>query len=70
VTRGDLVVGTAGGWDDLAFGTTGKALYRDGNDPSWGASGANTQVIFNDSGALAGDANLTWTKGTHVLRIA
>ena len=32
--------------------------------------GANTQVIFNDSGALAGDANLTWTKGTHVLRIA
>jgi len=32
--------------------------------------GANTQVIFRDGAALAGDANLTWTKGTHVLRIA
>jgi len=32
--------------------------------------GADTQVIFRDGAALAGDANLTWTKGTHVLRIA
>ena len=29
--------------------------------------GSNTQVQFNDSGVLAGDANLTWVKGTTTL---
>lgn len=37
MTRGDVVIGTAGGWDDLPIGTTGQILYTaDGVDVSWG----------------------------------
>jgi len=36
VTRGDLVVGTAAGWDDLAHpGGAGYALTTDANDVTW-----------------------------------
>ena len=37
MTRGDVVIGTAGGWDDLPIGTIGQILYTaDGVDVSWG----------------------------------
>jgi len=33
------------------------------------AAGSNTQVQFNDSGSLAGDADLTWNKTSNVLGV-
>jgi len=37
VTRGDVIIGTAAGWDDLPVGTIGQILYTaDGVDVSWG----------------------------------
>lgn len=35
--------------------------------PSAAAAGINTQVQFNNAGALAGSANFTWTTGTNTL---
>lgn len=35
MTRGDLIVGTAGGWDDLAVGGLATFLRSDGTDPAW-----------------------------------
>ena len=37
--------------------------------PAPGGAGANTQVIFNDGGVLAGDAGLTYNKTTDALTI-
>jgi hypothetical protein len=37
--------------------------------PAPGGAGANTQVIFNDGGALAGDAGLTYNKATDALTV-
>ena len=37
--------------------------------PAPGGAGANTQVIFNDNGVLAGDAGLTYNKTTDALTI-
>ncbi len=34
------------------------------------AAGSNTQVQFNDSGSLAGDADFTWNKTTNVMTVA
>lgn len=34
-TRGDVLVGGAAAWTDLAIGTTGKFFKSDGTDPSW-----------------------------------
>ena len=53
-------------------GTAGYALVSNGTGvaPSWqpitaGAAGSNTQVQYNNSGSLAGNANFTYT-GTDV----
>jgi hypothetical protein len=35
MTRGDLVVGTAGGWDDLPIGAINTHLESDGVDAAW-----------------------------------
>ena len=35
MTRGDLVVGTAGGWDDLAIGGANTYLHSDAVDATW-----------------------------------
>ena len=40
-----------------------------GNDGATTPGGSNTQVQFNDSGAMAGDADLTWNKTTNVLGV-
>lgn len=34
-TRGDLIVGGAAAWEDLAVGAAGRFLKSDGTDPSW-----------------------------------
>lgn len=36
MTRGDLIVGTASGWDDLAIGAANRYLGSDGTDAAWG----------------------------------
>jgi hypothetical protein len=33
-------------------------------------AGSNTQIQYNNSGAFGADANLTWTTGTGILRVA
>jgi hypothetical protein len=35
-TRGDLIVGGASDWTDLALGTSGKSVLSDGTDVVWG----------------------------------
>ena len=40
-----------------------------GNDAAATPGGSTTQVQFNDAGALAGDADLTWNKTTNVLGV-
>ena len=42
----------------------GTQLYDTGFGAATGAGGSTTQVQFNNSGAFAGDADLTWTAGT------
>lgn len=41
MTRGDLIVGTAGGWDDLAIGAANTVLHSDGTDATWAALSAS-----------------------------
>jgi hypothetical protein len=58
-------------------GTTGQALVKNSNtdyDTEWAdvvasPGGSTTQVQFNDAGALAGDAGLTYDKTTNALTI-
>jgi hypothetical protein len=58
-------------------GTTGQALVKNSNtdyDTEWAdvvasPGGSTTQVQFNDSGAFAGDAGLTYDKTTNALTI-
>ena len=37
------------------------------DSPTAAPAGATTQVQYNDGGAMAGDADFTWTKGTNTL---
>lgn len=53
-------------------GSSGKFLTTNGSAVSWGTvtatpAGSDTQVQFNDSGAFAGDAGLTWNKTSNIL---
>lgn len=58
-------------------GTTGQALIKNSDtnyDTTWGTvtsnpAGSDTQVQFNDGGAFAGDAGLTYNKTTNALTI-
>lgn len=58
-----------------ATGTAGQALTSNGaGDVTWATvgglpGGANTQVQYNDSGALGGDAGLTYVAGTDTLTV-
>ena len=56
-------------------GTNGQVLASNGTaaywvSPSAGVSGSNTQVQFNDSGALAGDADFTFDSTNNKLSVA
>jgi hypothetical protein len=52
----------------LNIGTNGQIMQSNGTIPTWvnastivgGAAGSNTQIQFNNSGALGASANLTW----------
>ena len=56
-------------------GTNGQVLSSNGTAAYWetptsGVSGSNTQVQFNNSGALAGDADFTFDNTNHKLSVA
>lgn len=72
-TAGDLpyyATGTA--LSKLGIGTNGQVLTSSGTAPQWtnassivgGAAGSNTQIQFNNSGALGASASLTWNGTT------
>jgi hypothetical protein len=56
----------------LNIGTNGQILQSNGTIPTWvaassivgGAAGSNTQIQFNNAGALGASANLTWNGTT------
>lgn len=57
-TRGDLIVGGALAWVDLAIGASGRYLRSDGTDPSWavldmGDAGAGTLAVGRGGTGLA-----------------
>lgn len=59
-TQGDLIVGGAVDWTDLAIGALGTILYSDGSDPSWQTlAGAN--IAPADATYLVNSANATLT---------
>lgn len=56
----------------LNIGTNGQIMQSNGTIPTWvnassvvgGAAGSNTQIQFNNSGALGASSNLTWNGTT------
>jgi hypothetical protein len=56
----------------LGIGTNGQIMQSNGTIPTWvnassvvgGAAGSNTQIQFNNSGALGASSNLTWNGTT------
>jgi hypothetical protein len=68
-----LAIGTAVGLQaNNGIGTSGQVLTSNGttvywSTPSAGVAGSNTQIQFNDAGALAGDTGLTFNKTTDTL---
>ena len=73
-TKGDIIVYNGTDNVRLAVGTNGQALFADSAEASglkWdtisaSAGGNNTEVQFNNSGLLAGDADFTWD-GTNLV---
>jgi hypothetical protein len=63
-------------WANGAAGTLGQVLTSNSSGgvywstPSASVSGSNTQVQFNDSGSLAGDADFTFDNTTNKLSVA
>lgn len=57
-TRGDLIVGGASDWVDLAVGASGRYLRSDGTDPAW-----STIQNADLDADLAAIGNLTRTRG-------
>jgi hypothetical protein len=59
----------------LTIGSNGQILQSNGTAPTWvnastvvgGAAGSNTQVQFNNSGALGASSNLTWNGTTFAI---
>lgn len=59
----------------LGIGTNGQIMQSNGTIPTWvnassvvgGAAGSNTQVQFNNSGALGASSNLTWNGTTFAI---
>jgi hypothetical protein len=58
-----------GQWNRSVINPLNETTYI-GSDGAPGGVGSNTQVIFNDNGSLAGDADLTWNKTTNKLTAA
>lgn len=52
-TQGDIIIGTAVGWDDLAIGGSATYLRSDGTDPAWSA------ILTADLPALPTPGTLT-----------
>lgn len=50
-------------------GTTGATGATGPTGPAGPVAGSTTQVIFNDAGAAAGDADLTWDKTGNLLKL-
>lgn len=77
--KGDIISGTGAGTVGLTnVGADGLVLTCDAASaggvkwaagPAPAAAGADTQVLFNDGGALAGDAGLTYSKTTNGLNV-
>jgi hypothetical protein len=70
--QGRIIYRGASGWVSLAVGTDGYVLTTHGAaaDPTWaapGAAGSDTQVLFNDGGAVGADAGLTYNKTNNIL---
>ena len=72
-TLGDIIRGGASGTPTrLGIGTTGQALIVSGGVPAWGtatagAGGSNTQVQYNSSGTLAGNATETFDGTNNII---
>jgi hypothetical protein len=67
-----LVTSTDAGLAPASGGGTTNFLRADGTfaaPPGGSPGGSTTQVQFNDGGAFAGDADLTWNKTTNVLGV-
>jgi hypothetical protein len=47
MTRGDVIIGTAGGWDDLAIGANATILTSDGVDAAWAAPVVQTSTLLD-----------------------
>lgn len=69
-TAGDLSYYASGtALTKLAIGTNGYVLQSNGTAPTWvaastvvgGAAGSNTQIQFNNAGALGASSSLTWS---------
>lgn len=56
-------------WSDSAGGPTGIPSYTS-TGSGFTAAGSNTQIQFNDSGALGADADFTWDKSNNILSLA
>jgi hypothetical protein len=72
-TTGDLLYASGStALSKLTIGSNGQILQSNGSAPVWvnastvvgGAAGSNTQIQFNNSGALGASANLTWNGTT------
>lgn len=69
---------SAGTTTFLSIGTSGYVLQSNGTAPTWvaassvvgGAAGLNTQIQYNNSGALAGSANFIWDNANARLGIS
>ena len=67
-----LVTSTDAGLVPATGGGTTNFLRADGTfaaPPGGTPGGSDTQIQFNDDGAFAGDADLTWNKTTNVLGV-
>ena len=70
----NVILGTNGLSSNGGFGSNGNYLTSNGSATYWSApatsvAGANTQIQFNDSGTLAGNAAFTFTKTTNTVAV-
>jgi hypothetical protein len=60
-TRGDLIVGGASNWTDLAVGAAARVLRSNGTDPSWGTA---ARIIDSDSAQKTISSSSGWATET------